>query len=251
MSERAERIARDWDRAAVGYDAYFVPRFAPWVRTAVDALAAAPLPDGPIVVPCCGTFPELDGLLAHFPDHDVVGVDLSAEMVRLARQRAGARSNVTVVQGDAAALDPATYAAVVSVFGLQQLPDPVAALHGWATALRPGGRLSVVYWPGVVEDEGPFALMRDGSSADGTSDWEQRLAPALTATGARVERDELPAFDMSHADAETFFDAFANSGPLSARDNLAELRADFLRRAPAGELRHRPRARHLVATASR
>ncbi|MBF8190239.1 hypothetical protein ITP53_31845 [Nonomuraea sp. K274] len=86
-----------WDEAADGYDAYFVPRFAPWVSGAVRAIAAGPLPPGPILVPCCGTFPELDALLAHFPGRELVGIDLSAGMVDRARRRAAGRPGVTVV----------------------------------------------------------------------------------------------------------------------------------------------------------
>lgn len=81
--ERLSRTARGWDEAADGYRAYFVPRFAPWVKAAVEAVAE--VPDGPILVPCCGTFPELDLLGPRFPGRAIVGIDLSAEMVRLAR----------------------------------------------------------------------------------------------------------------------------------------------------------------------
>jgi len=239
MNDRAERIARWWDRAAAGYDAYFVPRFAPWVRVAVEALDN--IPDGPIVVPCCGTFPELDALLERWPDREIVGIDLSGGMVDLARKRAAGRPNVTVVQGDAATLEPDTYAAVVSVFGLQQLPAPADAIRSWAAALRTGGRLSVVYWPDIIETEGPFALLRNDNS---DSAWEAQLAEEVTAAGARLERDEHPAFDMSHVDARTFIDAYTKAGPGSDYDQ----RDDFLRRAPEGEWHHRPRARLIVAT---
>lgn len=57
------RLAQAWDEAAEGYEQYFVPRFAPWVADAVDAVAGE-LPSGPILVPCCGTFPELPALRA-------------------------------------------------------------------------------------------------------------------------------------------------------------------------------------------
>src|SRR5690606_30058917 len=127
----------------------FVPRFAPWVATAVEGVGGADLPGGRILVPCCGTFPELPALVERLPSREIVGIDLSAGMVRLARRRAAGLPTVRVVQGDAATLDPAltgTCAAVVSVFGLQQLPDPAAALGAWVGALRPGGRLSVMFW---------------------------------------------------------------------------------------------------------
>ena len=39
------------------------------------------------------------------------------------------------------------YAALFSVFGLQQLPDPEAAIAAWVNVLAPGGVAVVVYWP--------------------------------------------------------------------------------------------------------
>src|SRR6266536_1054341 len=77
-------LARGWDDAAGGYEAYFVPRFAPWVTAATQPVAQAAVPDGPILVPCCGPFPELDALVERFPERDIVGIDLSAGMLRLA-----------------------------------------------------------------------------------------------------------------------------------------------------------------------
>lgn len=244
-----DRLARAWTDAAEGYDAYFVPRFAPWVDDAVNALRD--LPDGPILVPCCGTFPELTGLSARFPGRELVGIDLSAGMVRLAEERAAGRANVTVVEGDAATLAPQwteSCAAVVSVFGLQQLPDPAAALRSWAGALRHGGRLSVVYWPGQVERDGPFARVAALVRARvGASDraWED-------AVRAQADHDEFLEHPMSHEDAAAFFEAYTRSGPLralaTARGDafIADLRTEFLRDAPPGEWTHHPRARHLL-----
>ena len=73
-----DRIASGWDAAAEGYAAYYVPRFAPWVADGVRALADSALPDGPVLVPCCGTFPELPALVEHLPGREIVGIDLWA-----------------------------------------------------------------------------------------------------------------------------------------------------------------------------
>ncbi|GGS65468.1 hypothetical protein GCM10010156_25500 [Planobispora rosea] len=262
VNDRLERIAAGWDGAAEGYDAYFVPRFAPWVTAAVQAVEIDDTRSGPVLVPCCGTFPELDALIELFPDREIVGIDLSAEMVRRARLRAGDRPGVTVVEGDASTLDPrwtGNCAAVVSVFGLQQLPRPEHAITSWLAALGPGGVLSVVYWPDVTESDGPFARMdavvRRHVPA-GDSAWEDELVPTLRAQGAVIERDDRPSHPMSHPDAPAFFDAYVRSGPLSAlaiaRGDtfVAGLRAEFLRGAPQGRWDHRPRARHIVARQS-
>ncbi|MEU4289440.1 class I SAM-dependent methyltransferase [Kribbella sp. NPDC026596] len=248
MTDRLSRVAQGWDEAADGYEAYFVPRFAPWVRAAVDALDG--LPDGPILVPCCGTFPELDLLAPRFPDRKIAGIDLSAEMVRLARERASRLPLVEVLQGDAATLDPrwsAACAAVVSVFGLQQLPDPKAAIRSWYDALRPGGRMCVVFWPEVTEETGPFALVAKVIGVRSDHSWEDGLLSDLDR--AVIERDELVSYPMTHADAAEYFDTANRSGSMRALGlargdaYMAELRTEYLKLAPAGEWTHHPRAR--------
>jgi trans-aconitate methyltransferase len=256
--ERQRLLARAWDEAAEEYDRYFVPRFAPWVSLAVDAVADD-LPSGPILVPCCGTFPELPMLAARHPGRAIVGIDLSAGMVDLARRRTEEWPQASVEVGDATALGrrwSRDCAAVVSVFGLQQLPDPEAALADWLATLRPGGILSVVYWPGEVETTGPFALLgqvtaRHQAPVDRT--WESRLGAVVTAAGASLLRDEDREYPMSHRDAAGFWDAMATGGPLRAfvvaqGDAVVRaVRAEFLDRAPAGPWRHRPRGRWILA----
>ncbi|MEU6642702.1 class I SAM-dependent methyltransferase [Saccharomonospora sp. NPDC046836] len=252
-------LADGWDEATDGYETYYVPRFAPWVATAVRAVVTTEtLPEGPVLVPCCGTFPELDALTEHFPDREIVGIDLSAGMVRRARERAAHHPKASVVQGDATTLDPrwsGRCAAVVSVFGLQQLPEPELAIRSWAAALRPGGRLSVVFWPGTTETDGPFALIADillNHRPAGDSSWERRLVPSLAAHGVVVERDDQPRHLITHPDAATSFEAHIRSGPLRAfadtrgDEFVRRLREEFLRRAPAGPWHHHPRARHIV-----
>ncbi|WP_116040812.1 class I SAM-dependent methyltransferase [Amycolatopsis palatopharyngis] len=259
-SERLARLAQGWDEAAKGYEAYYVPRFAPWVDAAVRAITARPLPDGPVLVPCCGTLPELDALSEHLPDREIIGIDLSRGMVRRARERATRYPRVSVVEGDAST--PAAHglgrsAAVVSVFGLQQLPEPDMAIQAWARNLRPTGRLSVLFWPRSIEADGPFArlseVVRRHEPSSGDSSWEDRLVPSLAALGTVIERDEQLSFPMSHPDAATFFDAHTRSGPLRPLADqrgdafVSRLRAEFLRESPAGEWHHRPSARHIVA----
>ena len=258
--DRQAVLARSWDEAADGYERYFVPRFAPWVDTAVRAVSDRSLPAGPVLVPCCGTFPELPALLADHPAREIVGIDLSAGMVKLARQRAADRADVRVIQGDAARLGPewrATCAAIISVFGLQQLPDPEAAIGEWTAALRPGGWLSVVFWPSRNDEDGPFAavdqVLEGHRPAGRAQAWEDQLAQVITATGAIVERDEDVAHPMEHPDAATYWTEATTGGSMRAlaatrgEAFMDARREEFLRLAPSGPWRHRPRARWIVA----
>lgn len=76
------------------------------------------------------------------PEGSVVGVDIDAELVALATDRA-ARSgqrNITFQQGDAGALTfPERFDAVVGRFVLMHLPEPVQVLRSLARLAQPGG----------------------------------------------------------------------------------------------------------------
>lgn len=264
MDDAQREVAEVWDEAAEGYEEYFVPRFAPWVADAVAAVAEG-LPPGPILVPCCGTFPELPALRQAYPERELVGIDLAAGMVELARARAAGLPGVQVVQGDAAQLDArwtGACAAVVSVFGLQVLPDPAAAVGNWVGALRPGGRLSVMYWPPDGEDLGPFDLLRKvlaphrppAEDAEEEADWTKELPAAVAAAGGTLERHDNVIHQMSHDDPASFWTGMMTgcAGRSFARTQPSEVvaaaRAEFLERAPEGEWSHWPLAKHLVVS---
>jgi hypothetical protein len=161
-------------------------------------------------------------------------------------------------------------AAILSCFGLQQMPAPAEALSAWAAALSPGGVLSAVFWPSETEAAGPFALLRrlaarfprpaaaSGASLGGAfarSDisWEERLGGEATAAGAEVLVDRTLGFPMRHDGAEGLFEAMTRSGPMRAlrlrvgEAAMSELKRDFIARAGAGPLSHTPNARLFVA----
>ena len=145
-------VERAWDEAAQGYDAYFSPRFAPYLATALGALIgrASDLPSsGCILVPCAGPGRELGPLARAFPARPILASDLSSEMVKLARERNLGFSNVSVARDDATQLQkPASeVAALFSVFGLQLLPKPAETLGSWLTLLQKNGLAVVVYQP--------------------------------------------------------------------------------------------------------
>lgn len=80
---------------------------------------------------------------------EVVGVDLSAEMLRYGREKIEQKnlsSHISLVQGDAAALsfNDDTFDAALVAFGVRNFEDLTAGLRGIRRVLRPGGRLVVL-----------------------------------------------------------------------------------------------------------
>lgn len=180
-AERLALLARSWTEVASGYQEKFSGRFQPWMDDTLRLFAASSPPAaGTIAVPACGpgalhgsaglagvrlallptvvtniVLParsqppagcagqELPLLAAAFPQHRIVGVDLSEGMVQLARQlvqRQGLAGRVEAVCADATDLSSlGPLAGVVSCFGLQQMPRPASVLASWTRALSPGG----------------------------------------------------------------------------------------------------------------
>ena len=83
------------------------------------------------------------------PDGRVDGVDLTPEMLGIARTRLGrvGLGNAAFVEADAQAHPfVARYDAAISRFGTMFFDDPVAAFANIRRALRPGGRLCIATW---------------------------------------------------------------------------------------------------------
>lgn len=90
------------------------------------------------------------------PAGAVVGLDLSAPMLDVARSRATTAGfdNVSFIQGDAQTTRLDTdFDVVISRFGTMFFDDPAAAFANLASHLRPGGRLCVVTWQPLEANE--------------------------------------------------------------------------------------------------
>ena len=143
-----EDIRRFWDDFAAEYDSYPDHGLLDSdTRMAWKDLLRTWLPTTPSVVAdlACGTG-TMSVLMAEL-GHQVRGVDLSPEMVRLARAKAAPfGSAIEVEQGDAGQppFEPASVDVVFARHILWTLPEPVEALRRWAALLRPGGRMVLV-----------------------------------------------------------------------------------------------------------
>lgn len=175
-------------------------------------------------------------------------------MVNLARERARDLANVSVERADAMQLATPSVAALLSVFGLQLLPDPVAALRSWVSLLASGGIAAIMYWPRDAEASGPFASMRRLLRSQGVLDgsWEQELLPAAEAQGARVLAELPLVFELQYESARSLWHALTRLGPLRglamARGQalIDELGEQFAAELPSGPLSHTPEARLLL-----
>ena len=96
-------------------------------------------------------------------DHgSVLGADLSAPMLERARERTDAEGlhNVRYIQCDAQVhpFDEAACDLAISDFGAMFFGDPVAAFANIGRGLRPGGRLALLAWRELAENEWLVAL---------------------------------------------------------------------------------------------
>ncbi|MGZ6791387.1 MAG: class I SAM-dependent methyltransferase [Mycobacteriales bacterium] len=120
-------------------------------------LAAAALQPGERVldVGCGAGQLSLQAAEAVGPTGSVLGVDVAAGLLAVARSRGSGVPQAQFLQADAQEHDlgKGAFDAVVSRFGVMFFADPVAAFGNLAHATRPGGRLAFVAWQPAVVNE--------------------------------------------------------------------------------------------------
>lgn len=87
----------------------------------------------------------------------VLGVDLSSRMLEYARRRSEEQglANIRFEQADAQVhpFEEAVYDVAISSFGAMFFADPFAAFANIGRALKPGGRLAVLAWQELAQNE--------------------------------------------------------------------------------------------------
>ncbi len=106
----------------------------------------------------CGTTTLRLGMAAA-PNGSVVGLDISAPMLSVARARAQAmNADIPFLESDAATHDfQPVFDLVFSRFGVMFFADPLAAFKNIRKALAAKGRLAFVCWRDFKENEWAFA----------------------------------------------------------------------------------------------
>ena len=198
-----------WDRISDVYVREIDQRFAPVVEALI---VRAHLTEGQSVLDLgTGTGAVAEQAAQSVgPAGQVVGVDISKEMLALARQRVSARnlSNVSLHEGRGEDLpaDAGTFDVVLSSLVLMYMIDREATAREIARVLRPGGRLIAAVWAGPEEcdivrfqqtagrftDPPPVPGIGPGALADLTPFLEQLADAGIE---ARVET-ELLRFDF-------------------------------------------------------
>ncbi len=150
MRDVTPTVARSTYDAASGH--FDATPLGFWERYGKATVARLGLSPGARVLDvCCGTGASaLHAARAVGDSGSVIGVDLSEQLLALARQKASEQSlgNVEFRAGDMTQLDFAdeSFDAVVVVFGIFFAPDMVAQIRALARLVRPGGVLAVTTW---------------------------------------------------------------------------------------------------------
>jgi len=114
---------------------------------------------------CGATTLELAGRVG--PSGSVLGVDVSAPMVEVARRRLAAAgfAHARVELGDATTqrFEPGERDALFSRFGVMFFPDPTAAFRNLRGALRSDGRLGFVCWQPVDRNPWTYLALKTAS----------------------------------------------------------------------------------------
>jgi ubiquinone/menaquinone biosynthesis C-methylase UbiE len=137
--QRFERAG--WERKAASYHAFY----APISGHVIDALLdSADVKRGTRLLDV-GSGPGYVAARAVMRGANVIGTDLSEQMVKLARQ---INPGIQFEVGDAQELayPSESFDAVVGNFSLHHMPDQARALQGFARVLVPGGRVAMTQW---------------------------------------------------------------------------------------------------------
>jgi SAM-dependent methyltransferase len=227
-------------------------QLAPLGRAAMDALDIA-ADERLIDVGCgCGAT-SLELATEVGDDGSVLGVDISAPMLAVARRRASelGLSNVRFLEADAQtrAFAPGGADGVFSRFGVMFFSDPTAAFTNLHKALRPGGRLAFVCWRALPLNEWMMLPMRAALPHMAASPPPPMLDPHAPGPFAFADPDRVRGILGEAGFSAVSIDAHE---ALIGGNDLEETIALSLRVGPLGMmLRENPDSRDAVITSLR
>ena len=124
----------------------------------------------------CGSGASCRPLISALPQGEIVGLDISPEMIDAAQRFLGDYPNVTLVVGDAARLDEhltGKFDAALYTASAFLIPDLARSLDSALKVLKPGGKIGLTFMVGLYDGQGADLL---------------RLAEQEAQTGANFKR---------------------------------------------------------------
>jgi len=198
-----DHLTQFWNSVASGYEAhpgnvadFGTDEYRVWVES-----VRAGLPSAPSDVLDVGTGTGFMALIVAALGHRVTAIDLSSQMLDLARATAEERGlAVRFGSGDAVDPDfpPASFDVVINRHLLWTLREPERAMRNWRRLLRPGGRTVAIdgFWCGPPPSD------EETASDEPPEIFEQHYTPETRA-----------ALPLMHADrVEAATDLFRSAG---------------------------------------
>jgi len=137
-------VRREYGRLAERYD----ERWAFYVEASVqETLRRLPTGKGHRLLDiACGTGAFLQAITALHPDPDIVGIDISPDMLAVARRRLPESAVLQVASADALPFPADSFDIVVTTNAFHFFRSPDTALREIRRVLRPGGAIVVTDW---------------------------------------------------------------------------------------------------------
>ena len=251
-SEHAVRASRTYGAAA---DHYRRPALGFWDRSGAATVSRLRLAPGAAVLDlCCGAgAAALPAARAVGPSGRVLGIDIAAPILQLARARAAEEglANIEFRPGDATrtGLPDGGFDAVVCVFGVFFAPDMAAFVREMWRLTGPRGVLAVTTWgPGLFEPANSlfWRCVREVEPAlfKAFNPWDEITTPAALAglfSRAGVPDPDVVAATGQHRldHPDRFWDVVLGSGYRATVDALSPEQLDRVRESLLAELRAR------------
>jgi ubiquinone/menaquinone biosynthesis C-methylase UbiE len=147
LQRRVQRYG--WDLAADDYEPLWQAQLAS-AQTALLAMVDL-TPGEQVLDVACGTgLVSFAALNAVGAKGQVLGVDLSSQMVQAAQRKAARQrlsdSRFERMDAEALTLPSASFDVALCALGLMYLPNPAQAVREMRRVLRPGGRIALAVW---------------------------------------------------------------------------------------------------------
>ncbi|MBW4623851.1 MAG: methyltransferase domain-containing protein [Cyanosarcina radialis HA8281-LM2] len=139
VQQQYDRLAKIYDRRWRDYVTDTLVFLKQWAKIP---------PEAAVLDVACGTGEFERLLLQEHPDRQIVGIDISAEMLAVAQNKLQHHFNVTFRQGSATAIPSADecFDVVVCASSFHYFDRPLDALAEMKRVLKPGGKLIILDW---------------------------------------------------------------------------------------------------------